>query len=337
MGVSMPESNPQTIPISSQIGETKPPMSDAAKRLRGLLASGGVALFLASIYEYLSLAGVVDSMGAARVVLIFAGLIGFCGVLVSELFWGKSTTRKVLVSAISAVVLVGVLWRLDAWTVHYRATHPVPTTSQAASQAQSSASSQESQSRQTQQQSRSTTPTASSQAKGPVSSTRKPPSTPTPSPSEPKPTIIEGDTFTNNRQGDIYVEGQVPIQARDNLMRGPLNSIVAGPKSTISGNTQIVAPFDPQSTKNMDKRDVLAKIQAFSNQGDALRNASDVESKREEEMEWSEKVKNFLSESWNQSHVNQWDNLHGDGTIRDEIAKKLLLLRSFASEIRTNP
>jgi hypothetical protein len=151
----------------------------------------------------------------------------------------------------------------------------------------------------------------------------------------PPPAIIEGNTFTNNGAGNI--QSNVPIQAQDNLMRGPLNSIVGGDHSKISGNTQIVAPYDFLSTKNMDKPKVLLRIQEFYRQGDTLRSTSDAESRKEEEIKWAEEVKQFLSESWNQSHVNQWDTLHGDGTIRDEIAKRLLLLRSFASEIRTNP
>ncbi len=108
-------------------------MSDAAKLVRGLLASGAAAIFIASIYEYLSLAGVVDSMNAARIVLIFAGLVGFSGVLVSEIVWGKSRKTIVLTAIGTAVGLSFALWKLDSWTVRYRIAHTVPaptTTSQ---------------------------------------------------------------------------------------------------------------------------------------------------------------------------------------------------------------
>jgi hypothetical protein len=104
----------------------KPPLSDAAKLVRGLLASGAGAIFITSVYEYLTLAGVVDSMNAARLVLIFAGLVGFCGVLVSEIVWGKSRKTIVFTAIGTAIVLIIGLWSLDSWTVRYRIAHSPP-------------------------------------------------------------------------------------------------------------------------------------------------------------------------------------------------------------------
>jgi hypothetical protein len=123
----VPESKP--IPISNNTLPTektgKLPLSDAAKLLRGILASGAGAIFIASVYEYLSLAGVVDSMNAARTVLVFAGLVGFFGVLVSEIVWEKSHKRIVFTAVVTALVLSGGLWCLDSWTVRYREAHRI--------------------------------------------------------------------------------------------------------------------------------------------------------------------------------------------------------------------
>jgi hypothetical protein len=96
---------------------------DTPKLLRGILASGGFALFVSGLYEYLSLAGVADSMGAARLVLIFAGSVGFGGVLLSEIVWGGSLRQKCVVTTLTAIFLSVSLWRLDAWTVHYKSNH----------------------------------------------------------------------------------------------------------------------------------------------------------------------------------------------------------------------
>jgi len=104
----------------------KPPLSDAAKLTRGVLGSGAVAIFFASVYEYFSLAGVVDSMSAARVVLIFAWVIGFVGVLVSELVWGKSRKTIMRTAIGTALILTVGLWSLDSWTVRYRIAHAPP-------------------------------------------------------------------------------------------------------------------------------------------------------------------------------------------------------------------
>jgi hypothetical protein len=100
--------------------------SDAAKLVRGLLGSGGGAIVFAAISEYLALAGVVDSLAAARLFLIFAGLVGFVGVLVSEIVWGKSRKTIVLTAIATAFVLSLGLWRLDLWTVRYRLAHAPP-------------------------------------------------------------------------------------------------------------------------------------------------------------------------------------------------------------------
>jgi hypothetical protein len=124
----MPALSPRPISIASSTSE-KIPLSDGAKLLRALFASGAFVLFVPTIYEYLALAGVVDSMIAARIVLIFAVAIGFLGVLVSEIMWGKTLKRKVLTALFTAVVLALGLWALDAWTVSYRNAHSTMTLS----------------------------------------------------------------------------------------------------------------------------------------------------------------------------------------------------------------
>jgi hypothetical protein len=130
MGSQMPvqipapsSSGQNSVPVRTPQRGEKPSLSDAAKLIRGILASGATALFLASIYEYLSLAGVVDSMNAARAVLILAGLIGFFGVVGSELVWGKSHRQQLAVVASAAVLLCLSLWQLDSGTVRYRSAH----------------------------------------------------------------------------------------------------------------------------------------------------------------------------------------------------------------------
>jgi hypothetical protein len=101
----------------------KSPMPDWAKLVAGILASGGAMVFLASIYEYLTLAGVVDSMPAARIVLVLAGVAAFAGILVSELLWGKSRKAMIVAAITAAVALIVGLWNLDSWTVRYRVAH----------------------------------------------------------------------------------------------------------------------------------------------------------------------------------------------------------------------
>src|ERR1700722_9095214 len=84
--------NGEAITMAAAKKETigKSRLRDTPKLLRRILAGGVFALFIGALYEYLSLAGVGDSMGAARLVLIFAGLVGFGGVLFSEIVWGGS-------------------------------------------------------------------------------------------------------------------------------------------------------------------------------------------------------------------------------------------------------
>jgi hypothetical protein len=88
--------------------------------LRGLFASGAFALVVASIYEYLALAGVID-MDAARGVLFFAWAIGTVGTLASESVASKSITHKIVSTFLVGLVLGIGFIILDAWTMGYRA------------------------------------------------------------------------------------------------------------------------------------------------------------------------------------------------------------------------
>jgi hypothetical protein len=91
--------------------------------LRAVLFSAPLALFIGSIYEYWSLAGVVDSMIAARIVLIIGGLISLLGILISEIVWGKSRKTIIITGVLSTLFLGVGLWQLDSWTVRYRIAH----------------------------------------------------------------------------------------------------------------------------------------------------------------------------------------------------------------------
>jgi hypothetical protein len=65
------------------------PDSGLRNLIVALLGSNISALFIAGIYEYLSLRGVI-SVAAAWVVLIFVWLIGLAGIVLSEIVWGKN-------------------------------------------------------------------------------------------------------------------------------------------------------------------------------------------------------------------------------------------------------
>jgi hypothetical protein len=97
-----------------------------SKLLRGVLYSGAFGLFVSSIYAALGLAGVVDSMGAARLVLVFAWFCAVGGVLVSELLWGKSRRSKIVAVLCTAVIAAIFLTSVERWIVSYRIAHAVP-------------------------------------------------------------------------------------------------------------------------------------------------------------------------------------------------------------------
>jgi hypothetical protein len=104
----------------------KPPISKTAKFTRAVLASSPVALFIGSVYAYFSLAGVVDSMNAARLILILGGIALFAGILVSEMVWGKSRKFIIRTAIGTGMALSMGLWSLDKWTVRYRIAHTPP-------------------------------------------------------------------------------------------------------------------------------------------------------------------------------------------------------------------
>jgi len=114
-------------PKSIAVPDT-PPLSRWAKITRTALASGPVALFLGSIWAYFSLAGVVDSMNAARIVLITGAAILFIGILVPQVVRHKSRKVIMLTAIVTALILTPGLWGLDSWTVRYRVAHTQPMT-----------------------------------------------------------------------------------------------------------------------------------------------------------------------------------------------------------------
>jgi hypothetical protein len=104
--------------VRSQVQSVE--QSSQGKLLRRLLASGAFAVVVTSIYEYLSLSGVVD-MGAARIVLFFAWFIGTIGTFVSETVGDKSLKYKIVSTGLVGL-LRGILFiALDAWTTGYKA------------------------------------------------------------------------------------------------------------------------------------------------------------------------------------------------------------------------
>ncbi|MGI8772410.1 MAG: hypothetical protein ACR2JE_13350 [Acidobacteriaceae bacterium] len=100
---------------------TQEPHPEEAPLMRKL-ASGAFALFIAAVYEYLSLAGVFG-MNPARAALIFAWAIGVLGVCASRPFQRRPGKGRVLIGALSGVVLAASLFGLDQWTVHWKKTH----------------------------------------------------------------------------------------------------------------------------------------------------------------------------------------------------------------------
>jgi hypothetical protein len=112
-------------PKIAVVADTPAP-SGWVRFVRMALASGPLALFFGCIWAYFSLAGVVDSMNAARVVLIVGALILIAGILVSEFMWGKSRKTIVLTGVVAVLVLGLGLWQLDVFTVRYRIAYAPP-------------------------------------------------------------------------------------------------------------------------------------------------------------------------------------------------------------------
>lgn len=127
-GPALTEVNPE-----EQLTARPAKTPSAAKLIHGLSASGGFVLFIGALYEYWSLAGVVN-MTLARIVLVFAGLVGLASVVSSEPWWGKTRKQKMTVTAVTALILSVGLWRLDAWTANHRSTQIVSNSASAPSQ-----------------------------------------------------------------------------------------------------------------------------------------------------------------------------------------------------------
>jgi hypothetical protein len=103
----------------------KSPMSDARKLVATILASGVTGVVGTLLSTYLSVAGVNDSMTAAKIILIISGIVMFAGVLVSEWVWGKSRSGRVLWITATGVFLICSLWGLNVWTSRYRLANQV--------------------------------------------------------------------------------------------------------------------------------------------------------------------------------------------------------------------
>jgi hypothetical protein len=125
-----PESNSKPISISHSSTPTgkdgNPLLFSSAKLLRRIIAGGVVAILIVSIHKYLDLAGVTESMTAARAVLVLGCLVVFIGVLVIELEWEKSRKKIIYIAIVAASVLTAESWALDSWTVRYRIAHAPP-------------------------------------------------------------------------------------------------------------------------------------------------------------------------------------------------------------------
>jgi hypothetical protein len=97
-----------------------PPQIQTTKLVRGLLASGAVALFCSAISAWCTVAGIVD-IQAARLILAFAWTIGMAGTVASEFLWGKPLKRKLPINIAVGIVLAVGLYMLDNYGVKFRA------------------------------------------------------------------------------------------------------------------------------------------------------------------------------------------------------------------------
>ena len=108
------------------------PPANLVRLFRNVLAGSILALFVGAIFEYLSVAGVID-MGAARIILFFAWGVGTVGVIGSEVVSGQSRQRKLAVSILAPSVLAVLLFFFDRWAIRHRhveqgtAPNPIPT------------------------------------------------------------------------------------------------------------------------------------------------------------------------------------------------------------------
>ena len=118
----MADSTPRTpppLPVDSSL-------APARALLIALTGSNVFALIVGSIYEYLSLRGVL-SRWAAWCVLVFVWLLGVVGIVISEWVWGKGLKQRIWTGIIAAVLLGAILLGFDAFTSYFiTKQEPVP-------------------------------------------------------------------------------------------------------------------------------------------------------------------------------------------------------------------
>jgi hypothetical protein len=87
----------------------------------GLFGSNIFSLFVAGLYEFLALRGVINMM-AAWVVLLATWLIGVIGICLSEWVWGGTMKQRFWTGSLAAVILGIVLFGLNELVDHIAAT-----------------------------------------------------------------------------------------------------------------------------------------------------------------------------------------------------------------------
>lgn len=94
--------------------------------IRAILGSAAFAVLLEALWCYLAVSGLVH-MGAARVVLVFAWLVGTIGIIVSDYVWGRPFVHRIRLGVFASIALGLLLIGLDSWTVRHRPAevHPI--------------------------------------------------------------------------------------------------------------------------------------------------------------------------------------------------------------------
>jgi hypothetical protein len=96
--------------------------------LVALLGSNVFALFMAGLFECLSLRGVIN-LGLARVVLAFVWIIGVIGIVISERIWGRGSRDRLLWGLRAAVILALMLYGIHVGVSRVIRVTNVPTQS----------------------------------------------------------------------------------------------------------------------------------------------------------------------------------------------------------------
>src|ERR1700722_17641906 len=92
------------VPSNNQERGSASDSKQSSQFARAVLASGAVAIVLDAIWSYFAVAGIVH-MGAARVILVFAWIVGTTGIVVSDYLWGKPFLHRLRLGIIASALL----------------------------------------------------------------------------------------------------------------------------------------------------------------------------------------------------------------------------------------